>query len=208
MSYEEGVFIEPLACVIRGLRTAGMKPRHSVLVIGSGISGLLFIKLARAWGAGHVFATDIDEYRLKIAKKFGADAVIHAKENVPEQVKKHNNDRFADIVVICAGTPAAMQQGLRSVEPGGTILFFAPTQPRVDIPFPLFELWNKQVTMVSTYAGSPKDILMAIDCIAKKKITVTDMITHALPLRMAAEGFKLVAQAQDSMKVIIEPEKK
>ena len=208
MSYEEGVFIEPLACVIRGLRTAGMKPRHSVLVIGSGISGLLFIKLARAWGASHVFATDIDEYRLTMAKKFRADVVIHAKENIPEQIKKHNDDRLVDVVVVCAGAPAAVQQGLRSVEPGGTILFFAPTQPGVEIPFPLFDLWNKQVTMVSTYAGSPKDILMAIDCIAKKKITVTDMITHALPLRMAAEGFKLVAQAQDSMKVIIEPEKK
>jgi L-iditol 2-dehydrogenase len=207
MSYEEGVFIEPLACVIRGLRTAGMKPRQTVLVIGSGISGLLFVKLARAWGAGHVFATDIDAYRLKMAKTFGADTVINAKEDVPEQVKKQNDGRLADLVVICAGAPVAIQQGVRSVEPGGTILFFAPTQPGVDIPLPLFELWNKQVTMVSTYAGSPKDILMAIDCIAKKKITVTDMITHVLPLRESAKGFQLVAQAQHSIKVIIEPEK-
>jgi len=207
MSYEEGVFVEPLACVIRGLRAAGMKPRHTVLVIGSGISGLLFVKLARAWGAGHVLSTDIDEYRLKMAKKFGADAVIHAKENVPEQVQKHNDGRLADLVVICAGAPAAIQQGLRSVEPGGTILLFAPAEPEVDIPLPLFDLWNKQVTMVSTYAGSPKDIQMAIDCIAQKKITVTDMITHTLPLEEAAKGFQLVAKAQDSIKVIIEPQK-
>jgi L-iditol 2-dehydrogenase len=208
MSYEEGVFIEPLACVIRGLRTAGMKPRHSVLVIGSGISGLMFVKLAKAWGAGRLFATDIDEYRLKAAKKFGADAAIHAKENVPEQVKKHNDGRLADLVVISTGAPAAVQQGLRSVEPGGTILFFAPTEPGVDIPFPLFELWNKQVKMVSTYAGSPKDISMAIDIIAKKKLMVTDMITHVLPLREVLKGFQLVAHAQESMKVILTPGKK
>jgi L-iditol 2-dehydrogenase len=208
MSYEEGVFIEPLACVIRGLRAAAMKPRHSVLILGSGISGLLFVKLARAWGAGHVFATDIDAYRMKMAKTFGADAVINAKENVPEQVKKHNDGRLADLVVICAGAPAAIQQAVTSVGPGGTILFFAPTQPGVDIPLPLFELWNAQVTMVSTYAGGPKDILMAIDCIAKKKISVTDMITHTLPLSEAAKGFQLVAQAQNSIKVILEPEKK
>jgi L-iditol 2-dehydrogenase len=206
MSYEEGVFIEPLACVIRGLRVAGMKPRHTVLVIGSGIAGLLFVKLAKAWGAGQVLSTDIDEYRLKMAKKFGADTVINAKENVPEQVKKHNDGRLADLVVICAGAPAAIQQGLRAVEPGGTILFFAPAEPGVDIPFPLFDLWNKQVTMVSTYAGSPKDIQMAIDCIAQKKITVTDMITHRLPLCETAKGFQLVAKAQDSVKVIIEPQ--
>jgi L-iditol 2-dehydrogenase len=208
MSYEEGVFIEPLACVIRGLRTAGMKPRHTVLIIGSGISGLLFVKLARAWGAGRVFTTDIDAYRLKMAKKCGADVVIHAKEDIPEEVKKHNEGRLADLVVICAGASEAVQQGLRSVEPGGTILFFAPTKHDVNVPFPLFELWNKQDTMVSTYAGSPKDILQAIDCLVKKKVEVLDMITHMLPLRKAAKGFELVAQAQVSMKVIIQPQKK
>jgi L-iditol 2-dehydrogenase len=207
MSYEEGVFIEPLACVIRGLRIAGMKPRHSVLIIGSGISGLLFVKLARAWGASRIYTTDIDAYRRRMAKTFGATAVFDAKENVPELLKTQNHGRLADLVIICAGAPAAVQQGLRSVEPGGTILFFAPTQPGVDIPFPLFELWNKQVTMVSTYAGSPKDIQMAIDTIAQKNIDVTDMITHRLPLRETARGFQLVAQAQNSIKVIIEPEK-
>lgn len=205
MSYEEGVFIEPLACGIRGLRTARMKPQDSVLVIGSGISGLLFLKLARAWGAGQVFATDINEYRLKMAKTFGAHEVFNAKENVPELLKKQNHGRLADLVIICAGAPVAVQQGLRCVEPGGTILLFAPAQPDIDIPLPLFNIWNKQITMVSTYAGSPKDIQMAIDCITQKKIEVTDMITHRLPLKEIAKGFKLVAQAGNSIKVIIKP---
>jgi L-iditol 2-dehydrogenase len=208
MSYEEGVFIEPLACVVRGLRTARMKPGQTLLVIGSGISGLLFIKLARAWGAGRIIATDIDAFRLDAAKKFGADHTINAKDNVPEQVQKHNEGRLADLVVIATGAPAGVQQGLRSVIDGGTVLFFAPTEPGRDIPFPLFDLWNKQITMVSTYAGSPKDIELAIDCLAQKRLTVTDMITHRLPLKEAAKGFQLVAHAQDSIKVIIEPQRK
>jgi len=207
MSYEEGAFIEPLACVVRGLRIAKMKPRQSVLIIGSGISGLLHIKLARAYKAGRIISTDIDDFRLETAKKLGADAVIHAKENVPEQVKKYNDGRLADLVVLCAGAPSAVKQAIESVGSGGTILFFAPTEPGVEIPFPLFELWNKQVKMVSTYAGSPKDIEMAIDLIKSKKVEVTDMITHKLPLSEAAKGFKLVAEARRSIKVIIEPQK-
>lgn len=205
MSYEEGVFIEPLACVVRGLKTARMKPGHTVLVIGSGISGLLQIKLAKAWNAGKILATDIEEYRLSAAKKYGADVVIHAKDNVPEQVKKHNDGRLADLVVLCTDALPAVQQAVKSVESGGTILFFAPTEPGVDIPFPLFELWNKQVTMVSTYAGSPGDIDEAIDLIHSKKVIVVDMISHTLPLSKAAEGFQLVAKARDSIKVILEP---
>jgi len=205
VTYDQGVFVEPLACVVRGLKTAGMKPGLNVLVIGSGISGLLQIKLARAWDAKRIIATDIDEYRLKSAKKFGADFVINAKENVPEQVKKYNDGQLADLVVISTGASSAIKQGLQSVEMGGTILFFAPAEPGVEIPFPLFDLWNKQVKMVSTYAGSPKDIAEAIELIKTKKVVVTDMITHKLPLSETAKGFKLVAQAKDSIKVVIEP---
>lgn len=208
LTYDEGVFIEPLACVIRGLRTARMKPGQTLLVIGSGISGLLFIKLARAWGAGRIIATDIDTYRLDAAKNFGADYTVNAKDNVPEQITWHNDGRLADLVVIATGAPAAVQQGLRSVQDGGTVLFFAPTQPGSDIPFPLFDLWNKQITMVSTYAGSPKDIQLAIDYLAQKRLAVTDMITHKLPLKETSKGFQLVAHAQKSIKVIIEPQKK
>jgi len=203
MSYEEGVFIEPLACVVRGLKAAGMKSGQTVLIMGSGISGLIQIKLAKAWGAAKIFATDVEDFRLKAAKQFGADVVIHAKENVPEEVKKYNEGRLADLVVLCTGALPAVQQALHSVEPGGTILFFAPTEPGVDVLFPLFELWNKQVTMVSTYAGSPEDITTAIELIASKKVTVVDMISHNLPLSEAAKGFQLVAKAKDSMKVIL-----
>jgi L-iditol 2-dehydrogenase len=205
MTYAEGVFIEPLACVVRGLKVAEMKPGQTVLVIGSGISGLLQIKLAKAWKAGKILATDVERYRLNAAKKFGADIVIDAKDDVPAQVKKHNDGKLADLVILCTGVVSAVQQALKSVESGGTILFFAPTEPGVEIPFPLFDLWNKQVTMVSTYAGSPDDITCAIDLITSKKVNVVNMISHTLPLSEAAKGFQLVAQAHQSMKVILEP---
>jgi L-iditol 2-dehydrogenase len=205
MSYAEGVFIEPLACVVRGMKTAGMKSGQTILIIGSGISGLLHIKLAKAWKAGKIFATDVEEYRLKAAKKFGADVVINAKDDVPEQIKKHHDGKLVNLTVLCTGALPAVQQALQSVEAGGTILFFAPTEPGVDVPFPLFELWNKQITMVSTYAGSPEDINTAIDLIKSKKVNVVDMISHILPLSDAAKGFQLVAKAKDSMKVILKP---
>lgn len=207
MSYDEGVFIEPLACVVRGMRIVGMKPGASVLVIGSGIAGILHIKLSRALGAGRVIATDIDEYRLETAKKLGADMIINAKENVTEKVKKYNDGRLADIVVLCTGALPAVKQAINSVDRGGTLLFFAPTEPGLEIPFPLFDLWNKGVKIISTYAGSPRDIADAIELIRFKKVTVADMISHKLPLSEAAKGFKLTAQAQESIKIVLYPHK-
>jgi len=207
ISYEEGAFIEPLACVVRGMSIAEMKSGKSVLVIGSGIAGLLNIKYAKAMSASKIFATDINEYRLKTAKKMGADVVINAKENIIEKIKKKNAGKLADLVILCTGAPSAAIQALNSVATGGTILFFAPTEPGINVPFPLFDLWNKQVRMVSTYAGAPKDIQEAINLIKLKKVKVTDMITHRLPLDETAKGFKLAAQAQKSIKIIIEPNK-
>ena len=205
ISYDEGVFIEPLACVVRGMHNIQRIVGKTVLIIGSGISGLLHIKLAQMKKAKQIIASDINPYRLKMAKKAGANYVLDATEDVSRQVEKITNGDLADLVVTCTGASSAVIQAQQSVASGGTILFFAPTQPGLEIPFSLFDLWNKGVTMISTYAGSPKDIKEAIHLLQKKEVHVTDMITHRFPLSKTAEGFKLVAQADQSMKVIIKP---
>ena len=205
LTYNDGVFIEPLSCVVRGLRIAEFQSGQSILIIGSGMAGLLHIKLARALGASRIIATDVEEFKLKVAQKIGADVIIHADNNIPQQVKKNNNGKLADFVVLCTSSLSAVRQTLESVAPGGTILFFAPTQPGVVVPFQLFDLWNKQVKMMSTYAGAPKDITTAIDLLTSKKVAVEDLITHKLPLTDAAKGFKLVADGTHSIKVILKP---
>lgn len=207
ISFEDGTFVEPLACVVRGQRIANVKPGHTVLVIGSGIAGLLHIKLARAIGAGRIIATDINEYRLKAAKKFGADAVINAKEDVPAKLLQLNENRLADRVIVCTGALPAITQALQSVDKGGTILFFAPTKPNVEVPLPFNEIWFKCAAMATSYAAAPEDIKKATELIRTRKVIVGDMITHRLGLVETGEGFKLVAGAKESIKVIIEPQR-
>jgi L-iditol 2-dehydrogenase len=205
MGFDEATFIEPLACVVRGFRTAGFKPAQSVLVLGSGMAGLLNIKLAKAYGAAKVFATDISEYRIKMAKKMGADVAMNARDDMVKIIKEQNDGRLADFVVLCAGASSAVTQALDCIEPGGTLLLFAPTMPKETIPIDMFEVWNKQITIVSTYAGAGKDIIDAMELIRSKQVNVEDMITHRLPLTDAKKGFSLVADAQDSIKVILYP---
>jgi len=207
MTYEEGTFIEPLACVLRGLRRAHMRPEQSVLVLGSGISGLLQIQAARALGAGRVVATDIDEYRLEAARRFGADAVIHAEEDVPARLRDVNDGLLADLVILCAGALSALDQAFRSTDRGGTILFFAPFEPGIDVSIPFWDLWRNQITVVSTYAGSPTDLVEAKDLILARSVNVRDMITHRLSLAETGLGFQLVLKAHNSIKVIIEPQR-
>ena len=207
VSFEEGTFIEPLACAVRGQRIANVEPGHSVLVLGSGIAGLLHIKLARASEVRRIIATDINEYRLKAAKKFGASAVIDAKEDIPAKLRQLNENRLADRVMVCTGALPAITQALQSVEKGGAILFFAPTDPGVDVPLPFNEIWFKCATLTTSYAAAPEDIKEAIKLIRTRKVHVSDMITHRLGLAETGLGFKLVAEAKESIKVIIEPKR-
>lgn len=205
VSFDQGTFIEPLACVVRGFHKAKYKPAQSVLILGSGIAGLLHIRLAKAYGATKIFATDVSSYRLELAKKSGADEVFHATEDVASLVQKQNDGRLADFVVLTAGVPSAVTQAFSCVEDGGTILLFAPTNPGETIPLEFFEVWNKQIHVTSTYAGAGRDILESIDLLSSETIVVDDLISHKLPLTEAKKGFELVANADKSMKVILLP---
>jgi len=205
MSFEEGTFIEPLACVYRGQRQAGIKPGQNVLVIGSGITGLLHIKLAAALGAGCIFATDISQYRLDMAQKFGA-RTIKATDDVAKRLRELNNGDLADLVILCTGAVPAINQALTSVDRGGAILFFASPQPDVKVSFTIFDLWKNEVRLSNSYGASPLDITTAIELLGSERVKVADMITHTFGLSDAGKGFKLVAEAGESMKVIIKPQ--
>ncbi|MCK4257311.1 alcohol dehydrogenase catalytic domain-containing protein, partial [candidate division WOR-3 bacterium] len=205
ISDEDGTFVEPLGCVVRGQKVARIGKGDTVLVIGSGLSGLLHIQLARNKGADRIIATDINEHRLKAARTFGADVVIDAREDIQKKVCEANNGRLADRVIICTAAISAIEQGMNSVDGGGWILFFAMTEPGVKIPFHLFDIWNKLVTITTTYAAVREDNMEAIELIKTGKINVKDMITHVLPLDEIKKGFELVVKGGKAIKVIITP---
>jgi L-iditol 2-dehydrogenase len=204
VSFEEGVFIEPLACVCRAQRMANLQPGQSVLILGSGISGLLHLLLAKALGSGEVIMTDINEYRMKMARQFGADEVIDAREDIPARLLR-THKRLADLVIVCTGALSAFSQALRSVDRGGTVLFFAPTEPGIELSVPLNEFWRNGIKLMPSYGNSPSDAIEAIELIRAGRVNVRKMITHRLSLAETGRGFQLVAEAAESIKVIIEP---
>ncbi len=205
VSDDQAVFIEPLACVARGQRLIGMPAGGTLLVVGSGIAGLLHVRLAKALGAGRIIATDVVDFRKQAALRSGADVVIDGREDVPAHVRSANGGRFADVVITATGNPRAIAQGLSSVDRGGKVLFFAPTEPTAKVDVPFNALWREEITMTSSYGGAPVDIRAAIQLLRSGKVRVDDLITHRLPLEQAGEGFRLVTSAQDSIKVILRP---
>ena len=205
VSFEEGSFVEPLACVVRSQRIAGVGPGDSVAVLGSGISGILQILYARATGAARIYATDASDYRVQAACAFGADLALRADADVVRRVREANAGQGVDRVLVCTAAKVAAEQALELVDRGGTVLYFAPLAPGETLELPMLELWQRGASIVHSYAGPPADMRTALDLIAAKRVDVVPLITHRLGLSEAGEGFRLTAEADRSLKVILEP---
>lgn len=208
MSYEEATFHEPLGCVLRAQWIAGLSCGQCVVVIGSGIAGLLHIHLARYSGARRILAVDLVPFRLEAARRFGADDAVRPSDDVKKRLAQINSGRRADLVIDCTGKKEAILQAFDLVERGGTVLLFAPTAPQEEISFSVNDLFfRNDITITTSYGASPYDSLLALELIQSPLIRMKEMITHRLPLEKTAQGFHIVSKAQDSMKVIIEPQK-
>ena len=205
VSYEEAVFIEPLGCVCRAQRLANMKKGLTVLILGCGTSGLLHIQLAKLRGAKKVIATDINEYRMQKAKEFGADVVFNANSDIVAKIKEINKFRLADLVIVSTGATSAAKQALECAASGSTIVYFAVPEPGINLEVPINNYWRKEIKIMTSYGAAPQDLDEAYNWILSKRINVVGLITHRFPLNEAKEAFKVVCEAGNSFKVILEP---
>ena len=207
VSFEEGTFVEPLGTVVRAQRLANLKENDTLLVIGSGISGLTHIKLAKSKGVKKIIAVDINDYRLNAAKRFGANYVFNVNGSLQEKIREINENRLADKVIVCTGALSAAKQALQCVDKGGTILFFAVPKPDENLEISINDFWKNEIKIMTSYGAAPNDLKESLELIKNKKINLKDMITHRLKFDEIQKGFQLVAEAKESLKVIVETDK-
>jgi L-iditol 2-dehydrogenase len=193
VSYEEGTMIEPLACVVRAQRIIDVRKGQTVLVMGSGISGLLNIAVAKSKKA-KVIATDINEFRLEKARQFGADEVFNANEEL---------DIKADRIIMCTGAMPAFEAAFRYIDRKGTVMLFAI--PNKNILIPVEDFWRNELSIVSSYGAAPVDLEEALELIKNGTINVKDMITDRIRLEDIQKGFKIAGGAGNSLKVVVVP---
>lgn len=203
ISYDLSTFIEPLACVVRAQRLAGVKKGQTVMVLGSGVSGLIHIKLAKAKNCS-VIAVDINTKKLELAKKNGADFTIRAEGNILERFASKSY-KMADVVFLCTSALSAIDIAWKCVDKGGVIVFYAVPGPEKKVTIPINDFWRKEIRVITSYYCGPPDIEEAIKLIEEKTIELEDMITHRLPLKDIGKGFQLVLDGRESLKVIIRP---
>ncbi len=194
-----GTLIEPLACILRGQRMAGVERGSHVVVVGAGAMGLLEAELAQVLGAAHVVVIEPNAARRPAAEALGATVLSSCDEGA---VRAALGDRLADQVIVCTHHHGAMNDALYLAGPAGVVQYFAPTPPGEMVPLDLGAVWWREVQLQSTYSAGPADILDALGLLAMRSVKAKGIVTHHVPFDEVEEGFRL-ARTGEALKVVV-----
>jgi len=204
LSFEDGTFIEPTACVVKALKRAKIRHGDTVLVIGLGVMGQLHVLLARKYGAEKIIGADMVSFRLNKAKTFGADEVIDvSKYDLINTLKDLTDGTMADVVIVGPNSSEAMRLGLSAAGAGGKVVLFTPAKPGEQLTINPNDLYFKDINIITSYSCGPNDTADALDIIAKGTLEAEKLVTHRFPIEETAKAFRLTAEAKDSLKSVI-----
>jgi L-iditol 2-dehydrogenase len=188
VSFEEAAMVEPLACVLLGLNESSVRSGDSVIVIGGGPIGLMFIQVAKAKSCRVISVVKRDE-QVPVARQFGADDVVQiaAEPDAPQQaamaaVQKLTEGRGADVVIEAVGRPEAWQWSLDMVRKGGTVQFFGGCASGTKVELDTNRIHYSSLRMLATFHHTPQVIREAFALISDKKVRPADYITGRAPL--------------------------
>jgi len=206
VSFEEGTLIEPLACVLKGIKVAGIQPGDTVAVIGAGFMGLGFVQFARLWGAARIIAFDFSGWRLAKARRLGADHAINPQtEDGQARLFELNEGRGADSVIVTPHHLSPVEFGMSLAGKGATVHVFAPPPPDGELKLNLNDFFFRQLTLTTSYSTTHVEISQVLDWMANGRIATQELITHRFGLHQVAEAIQLLQQAGESLKSVIVP---
>lgn len=204
LTYEDGTFIEPLACAIKALKRAHVRQGDTVLVIGLGIMGILNGIVSKKYGAGKVIGADRVPYRLNRASELGFDQVIDvSKMTLKESVEEITRNKMVELVIVGPNNADAIKDGLSATGRGGTLIMFTPVKPDETLTLDPNELYFKDISIITSYSCGPTDTADALGIIEEGIVKAEKLVTHRFPIDKTAEAFRLTAEARDSLKSII-----
>jgi L-iditol 2-dehydrogenase len=205
LSFEDATLIEPVGCCVRALRKCGVRAGNSIAVIGAGATGLIHAALAKIYGASPIIVSDLIDFRLSFAKKFGADVVVNSKrEDLNETVKNETDGRGVDLAVVTAPSLEAYKAGIAVCRKGGKLCVFAPTTPGKHLEISPKELFFSELQIIPSYSTSHLETRAALRLIESGKIRIEELITHRFKLEETAKAFTTALEGRESLKVVVQ----
>ncbi|MDD4860260.1 MAG: alcohol dehydrogenase catalytic domain-containing protein [Dehalococcoidales bacterium] len=205
MPWEIAVAIEPLACAIHGVQKAKVQFSDTVVLMGAGAIGLFMVQLLRLKGPKQIIVSDIDEYRLSLAKKLGADIVINPqKEDIVKKVRELTDKVGCDVVIEATGFPPAVEAALSMLRKQGRLMEFGVFADKTAIDFTIIGD-IKELEVTGSHLA-PHTYPIAIRYLAQGLVKTGDIVTHNFPLKDVARAMETADKKLDrAIKVTMTP---
>jgi L-iditol 2-dehydrogenase len=139
---------------------------------------------------------------LNLGKSFNSKKIKIAS-NIPT-----SSEEFVDMVIIATSDFSVLNDSIKIIRKGGIILIFGEPQMEMKMDLNIDEIYSKEISIITTYAASNKEIIEAIELIDKKIINVKQIVTHKFLIKQSKEAIERIFRKKDTLKtMIINPDK-
>ena len=190
VSFEEGAMCEPLGCCLHGIDRAGIRTGDTVLVIGGGAIGQIMLQLARLSGATTVILSEPVASKRELALSLGTDIAFDPLSENAFDVCKAHGIRKINVVIECVGSRTTMMDAFRYCGKEGHILLFGLTEPDCEIPVKPYEIFQRELTITSSYVN-PYTHGRAAELVNSGKLHLKELISDRIPLEDMQRAFEI-----------------
>ena len=204
LTFERAAFAEPLAVALHAVACAGNVTGMSVVVVGTGVIGLLVIQVLRAGGAERIVGIDLDTTRLEHARELGADVTFRAdEEQLARKVVEATGGKGADVVIEAVGISVTIQTSIACARRGGRVVLVGNVTPIVDVPLQAIVTGELSLVGVCAFAG---ELGRSVELLATGAVTADSLVSAVAPLAEGARWFEQLHDAPEGLlKVILIP---
>jgi 2-desacetyl-2-hydroxyethyl bacteriochlorophyllide A dehydrogenase len=199
ISYEAAALIEPLACVVWGLKRVRVQPGDTSLIFGAGPMGCLLLQAVKHAGASRVVVTDTMPWRLELAAQLGATETVLADEYQAKNLNAIEPDGY-DIVTDATGVPSVIRQTPHYAKPRGKIWIFGVAPRHTTVTIEPYDIFRKDLNIIGSFAVN-RTFPQSIALIKSGAIQVEPLISHRLPLDDFCRGLELAEKDPKRMKI-------
>ncbi len=202
------VFAEPLACAVHGMDVLGLRPGADVLVVGSGTTGLLLTQLLVHGGAGRVTVAAPTEFKLGLARSYGADRVVHVTRDAAETARALAGlqPQGFDVTVDVTGASSVVETLPSLTASNGTVFVYGMCDEDDRVALSPYDVFRRQLTVKGSFA-QVNCMERSLAMLRSGRVRTEGLITHRFPLAGYGDALDTLAHDPTSLKVVVEPQR-
>jgi len=203
LSLDEAAFTEPVACCLHGIMRLSIRPGEDVLIVGAGPIGLIHLQLVRRAGAGRVIVVEVNDRRLKLAEKLGADLTVNpSRDDVVKAVNSFLGGKGVEAAIDAAGGSNPLTLALNCLEPGGRLLVFGVASESDVWSIKPYNIYKRELTIIGSFIN-PYEMDGALNLLASGALNVKPLISHVIKLEDLEKSLK--REIPNTIKVLVKP---